>query len=115
MICQQNNILPADLPDRYAEQLGALVRVLEENERGRKKVFYRRVGSADDFAHPEVYGFVACEIWWQWADVERLSATYASTLDEYLDFPRSRLGDYNDEPIYSEGGPEPSLLDIRRM
>ena len=112
MIRQQKNHLPEDLPDGYVPQMGALVRVLEEDDTGRKKVFYRRVGDADDYAHAEAYDVVATEVWWCLQGLHRLAASEPTTLDDHLDFKRSMLGDYDAEVTYSEGRPEPSDDDI---
>lgn len=115
MVRQKRNHLPADLPDGYAAQMGALVRRQEEDEFGRKKTFYRRVGGADDFAHAEVFDLVATEVWWHLEEVHRLiSFEETTTLYDHLDIPRNPLRDYWGDVPYSQGPPDPTFEEILR-
>ncbi|MEJ7775560.1 MAG: terminase gpA endonuclease subunit [Nocardioidaceae bacterium] len=107
MIRSQRNLLPWDLPDDYVDHLQALVRTVEQNPVGSPRVTYRATG-ADDFAQAEVYDILAIELWWLQQGMEEATRETFTTLDDHLDFPRSRLGDY-DDMTYSPGPDEPDV------
>lgn len=57
------NVLTANLPPFYREQMKALVRRIEEDSKGRPRKVYVSTGSVgDDYAHAEVYDLVAKEM-----------------------------------------------------
>lgn len=100
---QQHNLLPADLPHGYVDALQAPVRVVQEDELGRKTVSYRSMGQ-DDWFHAEVYDLIASEMFLWRSTVEHARKEELSTLDDHLEFQRSGLGDYQAESEYEPGG-----------
>lgn len=113
-IKMQQNLLPADLPEGYVEQMGALVKVHEEDEFGRKTAVYRRIGD-DDFAFSEIYDLVAHELWLYRQAMGELTDESVTTLDEELEFERSHLADYRvpsaDQDYYAGGREEGGIFD----
>lgn len=104
MIRSQHNHLPADLPEHYVEHLQSLVRRTEEDDLGKRSVRYVRMGSADDYAHAEVYDLVATELWWYRQGVEEAQRAVYQPLENLMEFERSNLSDYGDEGEYLPGG-----------
>lgn len=105
MIRAQQNKLPLDLPHGYVEAMQAPVRVVTEDELGRKAVSYRSMGT-DDWFHAEVYDLVALECWWFRQHRESQEREQMTPLEEMLEFERSHLADPHAEPDYSPGGYE---------
>lgn len=106
MIRAQRNLLPLDLPDDYIDHLQALVRGAGKDELGNQRVAYRATGP-DDYAQAEIYDLLANELWHFQQELNyALRETY-TTLDEHLDFQRSRLSDPNASDYYSPGPNEP--------
>jgi hypothetical protein len=60
---QQHNLIPdlEELPERYADELGSLVRIVERDDKDKLKVYYRSTGP-DDAGQAEVYDVVATEV-----------------------------------------------------
>lgn len=101
---QQHNLLPADLPEGYVDAMQAPVRVVQEDELGRKTVSYRSMGQ-DDWFHAEVYDLVATEMFVHRQITEELKRESLSKLEDHFEFERSALGDYSHEDGgYHEGG-----------
>lgn len=73
MFRAQRNLIPAleELPDDYADHMGALVRIVERDEKDKVVVFYRSTGP-DDFAQAEVYDLVATELFHHVRGVQQL-------------------------------------------
>ena len=105
MIRSQTTQLPADLPEGYIEQMQALVRVQEEDALGRRTVSYKRMGSADDYAHAEVYDLVATELWYYRTGVAEAQRDVYKPLEDFMEFERSNLANYGDAE-YEPGGRE---------
>lgn len=103
MIRAQKNLLPLDLPEGYVEQMQANVRVVTKDEMGKITVAYRKIGGADDYAHAEVYDIVATELWWLRQSLEESQREAYRSLDDLIDFQRSRLSDYDGDVDYHPG------------
>lgn len=98
MIRTQRNRLPGDLPEDYIRDMQNLIRTVEVDKLGKKKVSYERMGP-DDFAHAEVYDLLASEVWHYIQAVEdaRKGDGTEQPLDELVDFERADLqGDSDD-------------------
>lgn len=105
LIRQQKNLLPLDLPEGYVEQMGSLVRFAEQDEVGKKKTVYRKMGPADDYAHAEVFDVIAGELWLHRQVKSALESEEDTSVDEMVEgFERSRLQDYVAPEDYYAGG-----------
>jgi hypothetical protein len=101
----QRNHLPRDLPAGYVEAMQAPVRVVTQDELGRKIVRYQSMGQ-DDWFHSEVYDEVAAECWWFRQVREEQARESLRPLEEMLEFERSDLSDPEAELVYNPGGVE---------
>lgn len=105
----QRNLLPPELPERYAENLQSLQRIVEDGEGGRQNAKYVKT-ARDDYAHAEVYDTVAWEVFLWRAAVEGEVRESYSRLEDHLEFDRSVLHEEGDRYVeglgaeYSEGG-----------
>ena len=104
MIRSQRNHLPMNLPESYVTDLQANVRVQSEDDVGRRTVGYKKMGTSDDFAHAEVYDLVATELWYFRQGVVEAQREVLNPLEEFMEFQRSNLSDYDEEPDYTPGG-----------
>lgn len=103
LIRTQRNQLPINLPDGYEEQLGVPLRLVEEDEFGKKTVVYRSQ-APDDYAHAEVYDTVASALWDRRLALDELEEEEEKPLEDMLEFERSTLHDYTQAEEYF-GGP----------
>jgi hypothetical protein len=103
LVRSHRNLLPLDLPEFYVEQMQAPVRYVEKDEMDKVTVGYRSTGS-DDYFMAELYDLVATELFCYRVYVELASFEEITTLDDHLDFERSRLLD-PDAP-YHPGPPD---------
>ena len=105
----QRNLLPLDLPEGYVEHMQAPVRVVEEDDTGKRVVYYRSTGQ-DDFAFAETYDLVAHEVFLILQQVESSQAPVLTTLDDHLEFERAALDpdslDYRPGPAEPDAGSE---------
>ena len=101
------NLLPADLPSDYVEQMIAVRRTVTRDSFDRTVVSYESRG-ADDYFHAEVYDLLATEVVRDELDYQRRVQGEGELifLDDYLDYPRSNLSIYDEEPEYSPGPPD---------
>jgi hypothetical protein len=102
-IRSQENLLPADLPEGYVEQMGSLVKVHEEDEFGKRTAVYRKIGD-DDYAFAEVYDLAASELWLHRQLLSHLEGETIETLDDEMNFERSELASYMQPDEYHPGG-----------
>lgn len=104
LLRSQDNHLPLDLPEDYADSMGAPVRYATVDPLGKAVVGYRSTGP-DDYAHAEAYDLVATEVYFMRQGLNELTRDELKPLDEMLEFQRSDLGNYGAEPgDYYEGG-----------
>jgi len=92
-IRQQRNLLPSPetRPTDYVEQLQALTRVQEENEKGQMKVEYVNGGQPFDHAMAEVYDMLAKEVFLWQTGVNELEQGETMSFEEMYDFERTEL------------------------
>lgn len=90
MIREQRNRLPGELPENYIRDLQNLIREVEVDENGRKRVGYRRMGP-DDYAHAEVYDTLATDVWWYLKSVDQADEGEITSMDEMYDIERVDL------------------------
>lgn len=110
MIREQNNHLPATLPENYVEQMMAPQRFEEEDEEtGEIDIGYISAGP-DDYAMAEVFDMIATELWWIRVGVASQFQQRTTTLDEELgpDYQRSRVNEYDDSEDENTYGPGPT-------
>lgn len=108
LIRSQLNMLPADLPEGYVQQMQANNRVTEKDELGKTTVYYKKSTGPDDYAHAEVYDVVATDLWLRRQVVDDAQAEVLKPLDDMLDFERSSLADYEQEVGYDAGPEDPT-------
>jgi Phage terminase large subunit (GpA) len=105
-IRRQHNLLPADLPENYSDNLMAAIRFAEEDELGKMVVGYRKTGP-DDYLHAEVYDLIATEAWYIRQRVEDSQREVLQPLDDLMEFQRSALDDSGD--LEYRAGPEETV------
>lgn len=103
------NYLPQDLPDDYVDHLQAITRITEEDETGKRTVYWRSSGP-DDFAMAETYDLIAHEVFRIVQYAEHTQEEVLTTLDDHLEFERAKVDD-PDDLSYSAGPPEPETPD----
>jgi hypothetical protein len=97
LVRAQRNLLPADAPDDYRDEMKALVRVVdypaegEDADSGKVKVRYVSVGP-DDYGHAEVYDLVATMCWAVRQHLEQATEDQYSVVDDHVDVARVDLG-----------------------
>jgi hypothetical protein len=97
------NLLPAEVPPGYIEEMGNEVREVEENKKGIKVARYSKLGR-NDFAHAENYDTVAKMIC-VYEDITGGivgKAQEVEALEDHLDYERSAL--HEDEGYYDGPG-----------
>lgn len=105
----QRNELPEHLPAGYEDQMRAVVRKREKDEKGRERVFYESKGP-DDYAHAEVYDTAAHQLYLFDVEIRALLAPESRPIDELVEVQRQNLQD-DDQPYragpedYNEFGP----------
>jgi hypothetical protein len=101
----QNNHLPLNCPEDYDDQMKANIRIVIEDEFGKKVVRYRKPDSQmDDYAQAESYDVAATELWWRRQGLDELMGDEEKPLDEMMEFERSRLRDYGDGEYHAGPG-----------
>lgn len=102
----QRNLIPdlEELPPDYADQLGAVVRIVERDEKDKVKVYYRSIGP-DDRAQAEVYDLMATEVFHHMAGIGALAEAARSpepVVDE-LDIGESLADELGADERLDEG------------
>lgn len=105
LVRAQKNALPLDLPHGYVQAMQAPVRVVVKDDLGRNNVTYKSSG-ADDYFMSELYDVVATELWYYRMALDDQKRETFRQLDDMLEFERSHLGDYEQDPEYRPGGRE---------
>ena len=102
---QQKNLIPPLelLPSDYSTHLGNLVRQVEDTPTGNKRAFYASVGP-DDYAHAEVYGLCAMEMFWHLSGLQQVQGQGPQPHPQAA-ASETHLADYSHEPEY-RAGPE---------
>jgi hypothetical protein len=100
----QRNLLPEDLPEDYVDHMVANRRKADRDQYGRQRVYYDNGTRPDDYFQAEVYDVVATEVAIIRMEAEQIEAVQGqlTTLDQELEFERSRVADY-DEMEYRPG------------
>jgi hypothetical protein len=96
----QRNLLPADLPRGYADEMSSMVRLTEKDAAGMKRTRYVSTGP-DDYAHAEAYDLVATELLRRRLLVGRMGEERLSVLEDHMEFERSAIE--ADDDGYREG------------
>jgi hypothetical protein len=73
-IREGRNRLPRNLPPDYMAHMQALVRVIDEDGRGRMRASYRRSARSDDYAHAEMFDELAWLCLWHRCFLEEEAA-----------------------------------------
>jgi hypothetical protein len=104
---QGRNLPLADPPPRWLDQMRALKRKTELDQKGNPRRVYVTTGnSGDDYAHADVYALVATELWRMRGGMRVLAAPERPLPDEELGFKRMRLGRDSDEYVPGFGESE---------
>jgi hypothetical protein len=93
------NLLPEDLPEDYVDHMVANRRRVETDQLGRQRVYYDNGTRPDDYCQAEVYDVAATEVAKIRLEVEalELAQTELTTLDQQLEFERSRVDEYDED------------------
>lgn len=92
---QQRNLLPADIPADYVEQMVTPRRKIEKDEFDRQTVTWESKGP-DDYFQAETYDVLATEVAKIRMEYDDFTREEQWQLDERLDFERSRVADNYD-------------------
>lgn len=107
MVRTQRNWLPINLPEQpqnYIEHMQANIRVILEDEFGKKTAVYRNT-VPNDYAMAEVFDVIATDLYWRRQDLGELESEDITTLDDEIEFERSHLSEWRDRPGDYVAGP----------
>jgi hypothetical protein len=94
-----------ELPEEYPSQMGAVLRVNEEDDTGKMNVFYRSTGD-DDFALSACYDVMATELWYRQRGLEAvLLAQQPTATADAIGYTASGLADTDSgsDEVYRPG------------